>query len=200
MTRRDAKPYTETWLSVARIGPRDPALVGAELFNAHTAYVAARAAVNGGNGSRQMYNDAADMLGELLTLVCTDKALAPFLADYLHDNDVPYTPDSADAFLDQWEQQRRRRAIAIAPPTMQPPTTTTTTAPTLMQPTTTTAPLPQQAVQPSPREAAPDSNDARIRELYNDGKGMGQRAIARAIDRPKTTVRNRLIAMELLDA
>lgn len=183
MTRRDAKPYTETWLSVARIGPRDPALVGAELFNAHTAYVAARAAVNAGNGLQQMYNDAADALGELLKLVSTDKALDPFLADYLHEWCPAYTPDSADAFLDQWEQQRGRRRSRPAAPTNAP----------------VSSPAPARIVErATPREVAPASDDERIAALFREG--LGQRAIARETGIPKTTVRRCLIEMRLLDA
>lgn len=187
MTRRDAKPYTETWLSVARIGPRDPALVGAELFNAHTAYVAARAAVNAGNGSQQMYNDAADTLGELLTLVCTDKALDPFLADYLHEWCPAYTPESADAWLDKWEKWRRRRS--------RPPTPTT---PPVEQARPRPIEPPRVAPTPPPTvptmAAAPD-RDALIRALFN--QGANQREIAEQAGTSRANVRKRLAKMGL---
>ena len=182
MKGRDAKPYTETWLSVARIGPRDPALVGAELFNAHTAYVAALAAVNAGTGSKQMYADAANALGELLTLVCTDKALDPFLADYLHDNCPAYTPESADTFLDQWEQWRRRRSRPAVPAAV----SVERPRPRPIEPPRV-APTPPPAVPPA--EPATD-RDAIIRELFYEG--LTQREIAARVGTSRANVRKRL--------
>jgi len=187
-----ATPYTETWLSVALIGRpgtggrRDPVAVGSDIFNAHAAYVAALAAVKADPGAQKMYNDAADTLGELLAVVCTDGALAPFLAGYLRDNCPAYTPESADAFLRQWEQQRRRRSQPAAPaaPAAEP-----------ARPIEPARPAPPLVSTSLPAA----SDDERIAACVREGV-VGQRAISRETGIPKTTVRRRLIEMGLIDA
>lgn len=112
---RSVPPARPTWRSVARVGLRDPWAVGTEMFNAHTAYVAALAAVKAGTGAQQRYDAAADALGEVLTMVCTDEALAPFLAGYLRDTCPALTPERARALLRAWERWRQRRSSPSVP-------------------------------------------------------------------------------------
>lgn len=186
-----------SWRDVARLGTREPGAVGADLFNAHAAYVMAKRAVLDEPATDEQARaahlrartDAGNALGVLLALVCREMP-APLLAGFLHEWCPMLDAEQARRMAGNWLGWQKRKGAAMPPPPV--PTPVPATPPT----TTPPAARPIEPTRPAPTMAATVlDRDALIRALFY--KGVSQRDIAEQVGTSRANVRKRLTKMGL---